>query len=227
MLTLADETLTIDTGTSDAGTIDARAAEAGPVDAGPIEAGALDKLFRQARTFYAWQDRPVTDGELRGLFELLKWGPTSANSSPARFVFVRTPAGKQRLRAALSAGNLEPTMTAPVTVIVAHDPHFYDHLPRLFPQADARSWFAEHPALAQETAFRNGTLQGAYLLLAARASGLDCGPMSGFDQSRVDAAFLSDRGWKSNFLVNLGHGDVAGQPPRAPRLTFDEACVLT
>jgi 3-hydroxypropanoate dehydrogenase len=187
---------------------------------------SLDTLFREARTFDRWTDRPVSDEVLRELFDLLKWGPTSANCSPARFVFVRTSAGKERLRPALSAGNLEKTMAAPVTVVVAHDPHFYDHLSRLFPHADARSWFAGNPALADETAFRNGTLQGAYLILAARALGLDVGPMSGFDQATVDAAFLSDRGWKSNFLVNIGYGDATGQFPRAPRLSFGEACVL-
>ncbi len=187
---------------------------------------SLDRLFREARTFDRWTDRAVSDVVLHELFDLLKWGPTSANSSPARFVFVRTAAGRERLRPALSAGNLEKTMAAPVTVVVAHDPHFYDHLSRLFPHADARSWFAGNPALADETAFRNGTLQGAYLILAARALGLDAGPMSGFDQATVDAAFLSDRGWKSNFLVNLGYGDATGQHPRAPRLSFGEACVL-
>jgi 3-hydroxypropanoate dehydrogenase len=191
-----------------------------------VEAAALDTIFREARTFDRWTDRPVADETLRALFDLLKWGPTSANASPARFVFVRTQSGKERLRPALSAGNIDKTMAAPVTVIVAHDPHFYDHLPKLFPHADARSWFAGNPGLADETAFRNGTLQGAYLILAARALGLDCGPMSGFDQEKVDQAFLSDRGWKSNFLINLGHGDATAQFPRAPRLSFDEACVL-
>jgi 3-hydroxypropanoate dehydrogenase len=191
-----------------------------------VDGDALDTLFRTARTFYAWQDRPVTDETLRALFDLLKWGPTSANCSPARFVFVRTTAGKDKLRPALSLGNVDRTIAAPVTVIVAHDPHFYDNLARLYPQAEARGWFAGNPDLAAETAFRNGTLQGAYLLVAARALGLDCGPMSGFDQAKVDDAFLADRGWKSNFLVNIGYGDAAGQPPRAPRLSFDEACVL-
>jgi 3-hydroxypropanoate dehydrogenase len=191
-----------------------------------VDQASIDALLRDARTFYAWQDSPVADEELRALFDLLKWGPTSANASPARFVFIRTAAGRERLRPALSAGNIDKTMSAPVTVIVAHDPHFYDHLPKLFPHADARGWFAGNPALAAETAFRNGTLQGAYLILAARALGLDCGPMSGFDQTKVDEAFLSDRGWKSNFLVNLGHGDATGQYPRSPRLSFDEACVL-
>lgn len=187
---------------------------------------ALDQLFRAARTQNKWQDRPVPDGTLHALYELLKYGPTSANSSPARFVFIRTPEGRERLRPALSAGNLDKTMTAPVTAIVAHDPRFYDRLPELFPHADARSWFAGNAPLAETTAFRNGTLQGAYLIIAARAVGLDVGAMSGFDNAMVDAAFLADRGWKSNFLVTLGFGDPAGLYPRSPRLPFDEAAVL-
>ncbi|MBV9784420.1 MAG: malonic semialdehyde reductase [Acidisphaera sp.] len=191
-----------------------------------IEDGALDALFREARTHYKWRDEPVSDDELRALYDLLRLGPTSANSSPARFIFVRSPEGKERLRPALSAGNLDKTMSAPVTAIVAYDPRFYDNLPRLFPHADARSWFSGNEALAEETAFRNGTLQGAYLILAARALGLDCGPMSGFDKAKVDAAFSADFGWKTNFLVNIGHGDPEGQQPRAPRLSFDEACHL-
>ncbi len=191
-----------------------------------LDDAALNLLFRDARTHNKWTDQPVTDDELRALFDLLKMGPTSANSSPARFLFVRTPEAKEKLRPALSAGNVDKTMAAPVTVIVAHDPHFYDHLPKLFPHADARAWFSGNYDLAQETALRNGTLQGAYLIIAARALGLDCGPMSGFDKAQVDTAFLSDRGWKSNFLVNLGHGDPAGLLDRSPRFTFDEACLL-
>ncbi len=191
-----------------------------------IDAAALDALFNTARTQNKWQDRPVSDDALRTVFDLLKMAPTSANCSPARFVFIRTNEGRERLKPALSAGNVEKTMTAPVTVIVATDPHFYDHLPKLFPHADAKNWFSGNPALAEETAHRNATMQGAYLILAARAAGLDAGPMSGFDKDVVDAAFLADRGWKSNFLVNLGHGDEAGLFPRSPRFTFDEACVL-
>jgi len=192
----------------------------------PLDEAALNLLFRDARTHNKWTDQPVTDDELRAVFDLLKMGPTSANSSPARFLFVRTPEAKEKLRPALSAGNVDKTMAAPVTVIVAHDPHFYDHLPKLFPHADARAWFSGNYDLAQETALRNGTLQGAYLIIAARALGLDCGPMSGFDKAQVDTAFLSDRGWKSNFLINLGHGDPAGLFDRSPRFTFDEACLL-
>jgi 3-hydroxypropanoate dehydrogenase len=191
-----------------------------------LDDAALDALFREAHTHNKWTDQPVTDDELRTLFDLLKMGPTSANTSPARFVFVRTQYGKEKLRPALSTGNTDKTMAAPVTVIVAYDPKFYDHLPRLFPHTDAKSWFTDNPGLAEETAFRNGTLQGAYLIIAARALGLDCGPMSGFDRAKVDEAFLSDRGWKSNFLVNIGHGDAEGVRPRSPRFGFDEACVL-
>ena len=191
-----------------------------------LDLAALDQLFLQARTHYVWRDQEVSDNQLREIYGLLRTGPTSANSSPARFVFLRTHGARERLRPALSSGNMDKTMSAPVTVIVAHDPKFYDHLPRLFPHADARTWFADSPALAETTAFRNGTLQGAYLILAARAVGLDAGPMSGFDNARVDEAFFGASGWKSNFLVNLGHGDGEKLPPRSPRLEFDEACQL-
>ncbi len=191
-----------------------------------LDPAALDQLFRTARTHNKWQDRPVPDTKLQELYDLLKYGPTSANSSPARFVFIRTAEGKARLKPALSEGNLEKTMSAPVTVIVAHDTRFYDELPKLFPHADARSWFAGNEALAEVTAFRNGTLQGAYLIMAARAVGLDTGPMSGFDNAAVDEAFFAGTSWKSNFLVNLGFGDDSGLFPRSPRLGFDEAARL-
>ncbi len=191
-----------------------------------LDGACLDQLFRTARTHYHWQDQPVSDEDLRAVFDLLKQGPTSANCSPARFLFLRSTEAKERLRPALSQGNVEKTMAAPVVAIVAHDPRFYEDLPKLFPHADARSWFAGNEALATETAFRNGTLQGAYLIMAARAAGLDCGPMSGFDNARVDAEFLVAMGWKSNFLVNIGHGDPARLNPRSPRLEFDEACRL-
>lgn len=185
---------------------------------------ALDQLFREARTHNKWQDRPVPDAKLRELYDLLKFGPTSANASPARFVFVRTPEGKAKLKPALSAGNLEKTMKAPVTVIVAHDLHFYDNLPKLFPHApDAKNWFTGSLSFAEQTAFRNGSLQGAYLILAARALGLDAGPMSGFDAAKVDEAFFQGTNWKTNFLVNLGYGDPEGLFPRNPRLDFEEA----
>ncbi|HST75210.1 MAG TPA: malonic semialdehyde reductase [Acetobacteraceae bacterium] len=191
-----------------------------------IDDAALDQLFRTARTHNAWTDEPVSDDTLRELYDILKQGPTSANNSAARFLFLRTREAKERLRPALSAGNTEKTMAAPVTAIVAYDPKFYDHLPRLFPHTDARAWYAENEELAEATAFRNGTLQGAYLIVAARALGLDCGGMSGFDNAKVDAEFLADRGWKSNFLVNIGHGDPAGVRPKGPRFAFDEACLL-
>ena len=187
---------------------------------------ALDQLFREARTQNKWRDRPVPDSQLEEIYNLLKFAPTSANSSPARFVFVRTAEAKAKLKQALSPGNVEKTMTAPVSVIVAHDAEFYEKLPFLFPHADARAWFAGNPAFADTTAFRNGTLQGAYLILAARAVGLDAGPMSGFDNSKLDELFFAGTNWKSNFLVNLGHGDPAGLFPRSPRLSFDEACRL-
>ena len=189
-----------------------------------LDDAALDTLFRLARTHNKWQDRPVPEATLRAMFDLLKMAPTSANCSPARFLFLRTKEAKEKLRPALSAGNLDKTMAAPVTAIVATDPLFHEQLPKLFPHADARAWFAPNPALAETTGLRNSTLQGAYLILAARAVGLDCGPMSGFDNAVVDAAFLADTGWKSNFLVNLGYGDPAGLFPRSPRLEFDEAC---
>lgn len=191
-----------------------------------LDDAALDTLFRGARTQNKWTDAPVTDEELHALYDLLKFGPTSANASPARFVFVRSPESKAKLKQALSSGNTEKTMTAPVTVIVAHDPKFYDHLPKLFPHADAKSWFTSNWSLADTTAFRNGTLQGAYLILAARAIGLDTGPMSGFDNAKVDELFFADSGYKSNFLINLGHGDAAGVMERLPRFGFDEVAKI-
>ena len=185
---------------------------------------SLDRIFRSARTYNGFSDKPVTDETLRQIYDLLKWGPTSANSSPGRFVFVKGKAAKEKLRPALSEGNLNKTMAAPVTAIVAYDTEFYEKLPRLFPHTDARSWFAGKPALIESTAFRNGTLQGAYMIIAARALGLDCGPMSGFDNDRLDAAFFAGTSVKSNFLINLGHGNPAAPAPRSPRLDFDEAC---
>jgi 3-hydroxypropanoate dehydrogenase len=187
---------------------------------------ALDTLFLEARTHNGWTDQPVGDDDLRRIYDVLKFGPTSANSSPARFVFLRTAAARERLLPALSPGNVAKTMAAPAVAIVAYDPAFYDQLPRLFPHADARAWFSGNPALAEETAFRNSTLQGAYLIIAARACGLDTGPMSGFDRAKVDEIFFAESGWKSNFLINLGHGDRAALFPRSPRLDFDEACRL-
>ena len=191
-----------------------------------VDDNARRSLFTDARTHYKWRDEPVADEELEEVYRLLRMGPTSANCSPARFLFLRGVESKERLRPALSPGNVDKTLSAPVVAVVAYDPHFFEHLPKLFPHADARAWFAGNEALASETAFRNGTLQGAYLIMAARAVGLDAGPMSGFDRSKVDEAFFTASGWKSNFLVNLGHGDESGLLPRSPRLTFDEACVL-
>jgi 3-hydroxypropanoate dehydrogenase len=192
-----------------------------------IDAAGLDQLFREARSQNKWRDEPVSDETLHELYDLLKCGPTSANCSPARFLFLRTQEAKQRLAPALSSGNMEKTMTAPVTAIVAYDPKFYEKLPKLFPHnPDAVKWFTSNDSLAATTAFRNGTLQGAYLMIAARSLGLDVGGMSGFDNAKVDEIFLSAQGWRSNFLVNIGHGDPAGLFNRSPRLDFDEACVL-
>jgi 3-hydroxypropanoate dehydrogenase len=184
---------------------------------------ALDQLFRTARTHNAWQPKPVDDALLRQLVELTLWGPTSANASPARFVFVKSPEAKAKLKPALAEGNVDKTMAAPVTAIVGMDMAFHEQLPKLFPHADARSWFAGNDALIEATAFRNASLQGAYLILAARALGLDAGPMSGFDAGKVDAAFFAGTQVKANFLINLGYGDPAGLFPRSPRFAFDEA----
>jgi len=190
---------------------------------GELDNRALDQLFREARTHSAWLDRPVTDDQLRRIYDLMKWGPTSANSSPARIVFLRSRAVKERLAPTLAPQNVEQTLAAPVTAIVAHDLRFYDELPKLFPHVDARAWYAGNESLAETTAFRNGSLQGAYLILAARALGLDAGPMSGFDNERVDREFFPDGRFKSNFLVNLGYGDRSRLHARNPRLSFEEA----
>jgi len=207
----------------------------------PLGEDALDQLFRQARTHTAWLDRPVTDETLRQLYDLMKWGPTSANCCPARVLFLRTREAKERLRPALSAGNVDKTMAAPVTAIIGYDERFYEKLPQLFPHNPGmRDLFAGSPALAEMTAFRNGTLQGGYFILAARSLGLDCGPMSGFDNAKVDAEFFTAAARadetateipttcrvKSNFLCNLGYGDSSRLHPRGPRLLFEEACRL-
>jgi len=202
----------------------------------PLSDEALDQIFREARTFTTWQDRPVSDELLHQLYDLMKWAPTSANSSPARIVFVRSPEAKERLRPALAPGNVDKTMAAPVTAIIAWDERFYDQLPRLFPAVPTmREVFANSPELAESGAFRNSSLQGAYFILAARSLGLDCGPMSGFDNAKVDEEFFPAPAtqpaeefvmgrFRSNFLVNLGYGDPAGLYPRGPRLEFDEVC---
>ena len=184
----------------------------------------LNQLFRQARTHSAWLPKRVPVEVLREVYELARWGPTSANSTPARFVFLESEAAKARLLPALAPGNVEKTKAAPVTVIVAWDTEFYEKLPQLFPHADMRSYFVGKPALIDETALRNGSLQGGYFILAARALGLDCGPMSGFDAAKVNAEFFPDGKWKANFLCNLGYGDRSKLFPRNPRLEFDEAC---
>lgn len=187
---------------------------------------SLDTLFRNARTHNGWQDKPVSDDLLRQIYDLMKWAPTSANSNPARIIFVKSAAAKQRLLPAMLPGNEEKTRTAPVTAIIAQDHEFYEKLPALFPHADARSWFVGNQALIDATAFRNATLQGAYLILAARALGLDAGPMSGFDNVKVDQMFFSSTKIKSNFLINLGYGDVSKLFPRGPRLSFEEAAQI-
>lgn len=188
---------------------------------------ALDQLFRTARTYNAWLDREVSDAQLHQLYDLVKFGPTSANSSPMRLVFVKSAAAKARLSPFLSEGNRAKTMAAPVTAIVANDHAFHEKLPQLFPHADAKSWFEGNQQMIDTTAFRNATLQGAYVILAARALGLDCGPMSGFDNAGVDAAFFAGTPIKSNFLINIGYGDASRDLfPRSPRLSFDEACKI-
>lgn len=188
----------------------------------PVSQDTLDQLFLSARTHNAWQTREVPDGLLHQLIDIMKMAPTSANCSPARIVFVKSAEAKQRLKPHLSEGNVEKTMAAPVTAIIATDYKFYDQLPKLFPHTDARSWFAGKTDHANTTAFRNSSLQGAYLILAARSLGLDCGPMSGFDNEGVDKAFFAASDVKSNFLCNLGYGDPKGLRPRSPRFLFDE-----
>ncbi|MGC8638678.1 MAG: malonic semialdehyde reductase [Isosphaeraceae bacterium] len=192
-----------------------------------MHADGLDLIFRKARTHSAWLDRPVDDSLLKRVYDLARMGPTSANMCPMRIVFVRTPQAKERLKPALDAGNVAKTLAAPVTAIIGMDVHFYEQLPRLFPHADARSWFKDLPeSVLEYIALRNSSLQGAYFMLAARALGLDCGPMSGFDNAKVDAEFFAGTTVKSNFLCNLGHGDPAKLHPRSPRLEFAEACTI-
>lgn len=188
----------------------------------PLGDTALDQLFQAARTHNKWQDKEVPDAVLERLVDIMKMGPTSANCSPARFLFVKSDAAKKRLKPYLSSGNAEKTMQAPVCAIIGYDLEFYEHLPKLFPHTDARSWFTGNESKIKETAFRNGSLQGAYMILAARALGLDCGPMSGFDNAGVDKEFFSGTATKSNFLCNIGYGDPAGLRPRGPRFTFAE-----
>jgi 3-hydroxypropanoate dehydrogenase len=187
---------------------------------------ALDQLFRKARTHSAWDRKPVPNELLHRIYELARFGPTSANGSPARFVFLTTPEAKERLKPALMPMNVEKTMSAPVTVIIAWDTEFHEKLPKLFPHADMRSLFAGNQPLIHETAFRNSSLQAAYFILAARALGLDCGPMSGFDAAKVNAEFFSDGKWRVNLICNLGYGDTERLFPRNPRLAFEEAATI-
>lgn len=185
---------------------------------------ALDLIFRQARTHNYWLDKEVPDALLRRAFELARMGPTSANCQPMRVVFVRSPEAKAKFAPALSQGNLAKTMAAPATAIFGMDMEFYEILPRMFHDPEARSWFAGKPKVIESTAFRNATLQAAYFIIAARSLGLDCGPMSGFDNAKVDAAFFAGTSIKSNFICNIGYGDPARLHPRNPRLDFNEAC---
>jgi 3-hydroxypropanoate dehydrogenase len=187
---------------------------------------SIQQLFTDARTHHAWQDRDIGDGLLHEIYDLAKWGPTSANSLPMRIVFVKSNSAKEKLMPALAGSNVEQVRAAPVTAIVAYDQKFYDQLPTLFPAFDARSLFASNSSLSEQTAFRNSSLQGAYFILAARALGLDTGPMSGFDNAKVDQAFFENSSWKSNFLCNIGYGDAAKLHPRGPRLGFDQACII-
>jgi 3-hydroxypropanoate dehydrogenase len=184
----------------------------------------FDQLFLEARTHSGWLERPVDDATLRRLYELARMAPTAANTNPMRVLFVKSAAAKERLKPALNAGNVDKTMAAPVTAIVARDGQFHQHMPALFPARDMKSVFAGMPEEARDRmATLNGALQGAYLILAARSLGLDCGPMAGFDNAKVDAEFFTDTAWKSLFLINLGYGDASKLHPRNPRLTFEEA----
>lgn len=192
----------------------------------PISEGALDQIFREARTHSDWISEPVPNDLLRKAYKLASLGPTSANSSPARFVFLTSPGAKARLKPALAPGNVDKTMAAPVVVIIAWDTQFHEMLPKLFPYADMRSRFEGNPALIHETAFRNSSLEAAYFIVAARALGLDCGPMSGFNPEKVNAEFFPDGKWKVNLLCNLGYGDQVKLRPRGPRLDFDEAAII-
>ena len=194
--------------------------------AGPINVEALDQLFLSARTQNKWQAKDVTDAQLHEIIDIMKMGPTSANCQPARFIFLRSMAAKERLKPFLSAANQDKTMAAPVAAIIGTDFAFFEHLPRTFPHTDAKSWFVGKPELANTTAVRNGTLQGAYLMIAARAIGLDVGAMSGFDNAGVDAAFFADSTVKSNFICNIGYGDPSGVMGRLPRFDFDDIATI-
>jgi 3-hydroxypropanoate dehydrogenase len=192
----------------------------------PLSDASLDQIFREARTHNVWRDEPVSDATLRALADLVKMGPTSANCSPARIVFVTSDEAKAKLKPHLAEGNVDKTMTAPVCAIIGYDTRFHEYMGQLFPHTDARAWFEGNDALIEETAFRNSTLQGAYLIVAARALGLDCGPMSGFNAEGVADAFFPGGRIKPNFLCNLGHGDPEKLFPRSPRFEFDEFCSI-
>ncbi len=189
-----------------------------------LEQSALSQLFIDARTHNSWQDKPVTDEQIKDLYELLKFAPTSVNCNPARFLFIKSPQAKERLLACVTPGNLEKTRAASVTAIIGMDLDFYEHLPKLFPHVDAKSWFVGKDAYIESTAFRNSALQGAYLTMAVRALGLDCGAMSGFDADKVNAEFFPDGRVKVNFLLNIGYGNSASLMPRQPRPSFAEVC---
>ena len=194
---------------------------------GKLSDDALDTLFRNARTQNAWTDQPVSDDELRAIYDLMKWAPTSANMSPARFVIVKSKEAKEKLLPALTEGNKAKTLAAPATVVIGYDVEFYEHLPKLFPHdLTARTWFNWSAEWAEAHAFRNGSLQGAYFMIAARALGLDCGPMSGFDMGKVEEAFFPEKNVKVNFLCNIGHGDPKGLFDRSPRFDFDEVAKI-
>ena len=187
----------------------------------------LNLLFRDARTYNNWQDKKISKVVLTALFDLMKMAPTSVNCSPARFIFVESSAGKDKLKECLAAGNVDKTMSAPLTAIVATDFKFYEQLPKLFPHTDAKAWFVGNDEMINDTAIRNGTLQGAYLIMAARALGLDCGPISGFDKAKCKELFFADQqDWQANFLINIGYGDEAGMYPRSPRFDFDDICKI-
>lgn len=188
---------------------------------------SLDTIFREARTHNAWEDKQVSDDTLKALYDLMKWGPTSANCSPARIVFVKSKEAKEKLATVVSEGNLKKTMQAPVTAVIGYDVEFYERLPELFPHApEAKTWFNWSKEWAEQTAFRNGSLQGAYFMIAARSLGLDCGPMSGFDMKKADELYFAGTTVKSNFLCNLGYGDPSGLFDRSPRLPFGDACKI-
>lgn len=192
----------------------------------PLSESALDTLFKSARSHNGWFDTPVTEAQLLTIYELMKMGPTAANSCPARLLFVKSDEAKQRLKPCLSEGNIEKCMTAPVVAIIGMDMEFYEKLPKLFPHTDARSWYVGKPEAIEKTAFRNSTLQGAYFIMAARSIGLDCGPMSGFNAEKINETFFPNTAIKANFICAIGYGDESKIFPRHPRLSFEEACKI-